>query len=275
MASKSILLFEYYLLAAQVFSQDFVQKAREKATGAASVGQIDAWHDEIFKLELVQKTIEATMYDQLKSRLLSPSVIWPEQIVPCERVNIGAVVTLKEDACSEETYLLTGDIVVPEYGLVTIESPLGHSLVGAVKGSTVEVKIPAGSRTVKVLSVSHDIFAPLMRYLGYLYKEAEQKLKALLVTSRLSTVSKIAEAVRNKTSGAAAAERDYYEFTASVVARTARLEAILLVIEAYQFSTLLEEDCRERIAMHRRLLEEYRIPFESLNAANYCHPKPL
>jgi transcription elongation GreA/GreB family factor len=273
MANKSILLFEYYLLTAQVFSQGFVQKAREKAAGAASIGE-DRWHDELFKLELVQKTIEATVYDQLKSRLLTPSVIWPEQIVPSKRVNIGAVITLEEEGYPEETYLLTGDTVVPEYGLITVESPLGRSLLDSAEGSTVDIKIPAGSREVKVLRVGYDVSAPLTRYLGYLCKDAGQKLKAILVISRLAAFSTIAEAVRNKTAEVAK-ERDYYEFMASVVAHTARLEATLLVIEAYRLSSLLEEDCKGKIATYRRLLEEHGIPFESMNAADYCHPKPL
>lgn len=272
MASQSILLFEYYLLAAQVFSQDFVQKAKDKATGASSVGQIDTWHDEVFKLELVQKTIEATIYDQLRARLLSPHVIWPEDIVPGERADIGAVIRLKEETYPDEEYLLTGDTAVPQCGFITVRSPLGRSLVGATKGSTIDVQMPAGSIEVQVLDVSYDVSTVLMRYLGCLCGQARRELEEIRAVQRFQTFIETARSVHSGSSRADV-ERDYFEFMASIGAHTAILEAILLVIEAYHLSTPVEEECRQKLAEYHNLFEEHEIPFASLTAASYCHPE--
>jgi len=272
MTQQSILLFEYYLLAAEVFARGFVQVAKDKATGASSMGHTDTWHDEVFKLELVQKTIEATRYDQLRSRLLSPQVIWPEHVVPSEMANIGATVTTKEESHPEEKYLLTGDTAVPEYGLITVGSPLGRSLVGNSKGSTTDVRMPASSMKVQVLDVSYDVSSMLTRYLRHLFDQAIQELQEIRGSQLFQTFTELAKRVHGG-SGGADAERDYYELMASLMSRTAMLEAVLLVIEAYQLSTPIEGKCREILDVFRLLLEQDRIPFESLTAVDYCHPK--
>jgi len=274
MAKTEILLFEYYLLASRLFSLDFIQKAKERATGASSIGQTDTWHDEVFKIALVEKVMEATRYDKLKSRLLSPSVIWPEYAIRGKSVHTGAVVRIREEGYPEEEYLLTGDTIIPEYGFITIRSPLGASLLNSKEGSKLRAKMPAGLMEIEVLRVNYDILPMLTNYFRNLYDKAEQYLKEMLTSQSFARFLEIAKQFQSG-AGGADAERDYYELTASIVIHTATLEAILFIFEAYQFSNKLEEDCRRLLTEQRLFFEENGIRFTSLSIADYCHPKRL
>lgn len=272
MASQTILIFEYYLLAAQVFAQGFVEEARHRATGASSMGHTDTWHDEVFKLELIQKSIEATISDQLRGRLLSPDVVWPEQIAAGNRVDLGAVVTIQEHNYPSETYLLTGDTSVPEHGLITTNSPLGQGLAGTTKDTTTSVQMPSGLLEVRILHLTYDVSELLVRYLRWMFEEATEKLERIRVAHGFQAFAESARRARNGT-GRAGAERDYFELLASIVAHTAKLEAMALIADAYHLPPPLEEECTQELAVYRRLFEEQGMSFASLHTAPYCHPK--
>jgi len=144
--------------------------------------------------------------------------------------------------------------------------------VGNSKGSTTDVRMPASSMKVQVLDVSYDVSSMLTRYLRHLFDQAIQELQEIRGSQLFQTFTELAKRVHGG-SGGADAERDYYELMASLMSRTAMLEAVLLVIEAYQLSTPIEGKCREILDVFRLLLEQDRIPFESLTAVDYCHPK--
>lgn len=251
-----ILLFEYYLLAAQVWAQGLAEEARSRALGAASMNQTDTWHDEVFKLEIVQKTIEATKYDQLKKRLFSPRVLWPRDVRPSENADIGAVVQLSEEGYPEEEYLLTGDTAIPQYGLITIRSPLGESVLGTTRGSSIRVQMPAGSTQFKVVGISYDISKMLMHYLVSLYKNTERYLN-------------------DSSRGRVSVEGNHFEVMASIGIHTATLEALLLIFRAYGLSSPLEQQSREALAKLERVIEGYGVPSRRFGDAAYCHPKQV
>jgi transcription elongation factor GreA len=70
-------------------------------------------------------------------------------------VNIGSTVTIREDGTDEdETYTVVGATEAsPSNGRISNESPLGRSLLGKKKGSTVKVDTPNGQMVFKVIKV--------------------------------------------------------------------------------------------------------------------------
>src|SRR6266404_6714404 len=96
---------------------------------------------------------------QLKQRLADLSMINFDKI-PHDRISLGSrVVVLDVDKNEEVTYKLvtTEDADAPK-GMISTTSPIGRSLLNKREGDTVEVKIPAGTRTFEVIrfTTMHD-----------------------------------------------------------------------------------------------------------------------
>jgi transcription elongation factor GreA len=90
---------------------------------------------------------------QLKQRLADLSLINFDRI-PKDRISLGSkVVVLDVDRDEEITYkLVTSEDANATEGLISTTSPIGRSLLNKRDGDTVEVKIPAGTRTFEILS---------------------------------------------------------------------------------------------------------------------------
>jgi len=73
--------------------------------------------------------------------------------IPKDRINLGStVVVLDVDKNEEITYrLVTSEDANAAQGLISTTSPIGRSLLNKKDGDTVEVKIPAGTRTFEIL----------------------------------------------------------------------------------------------------------------------------
>lgn len=71
-----------------------------------------------------------------------------------DEVQIGSEVKIKKGS-KEYTYTIVGSVEAdPSEGLISNESPIGKSLLGAKKGEEVEIKTPKGKNTYKVVSIS-------------------------------------------------------------------------------------------------------------------------
>ena len=96
---------------------------------------------------------------QLQKRLADLSLVNFDKI-PKDRINFGStVVVLDVDKNEEITYrLVTSEDANVAQGLISTTSPIGRSLLNKKTGDTVEVKIPAGTRTFEVLrfTTMHD-----------------------------------------------------------------------------------------------------------------------
>jgi len=96
---------------------------------------------------------------QLKQRLADLSLINFDKI-PRDRISLGSrVVLLDVDKNEEITYrLVTSEDADAPKGLISTTSPIGRSLLNKREGDTVEVKIPAGTRTFEVIrfTTMHD-----------------------------------------------------------------------------------------------------------------------
>src|SRR5688572_21428018 len=95
----------------------------------------------------------------LKQRLADLSMINFDKI-PRDRISLGSkVVLLDVDKNEEIAYkLVTSEDANAPAGLISTTSPIGRSLLNKREGDTVEVKIPAGTRTFAILrfTTMHD-----------------------------------------------------------------------------------------------------------------------
>jgi transcription elongation factor GreA len=96
---------------------------------------------------------------QLKQRVADLSLINFDKI-PRDRISLGSKVELLDvDKDEKITYkLVTSEDANAPQGLISTTSPIGRSLLNKRGGDTVEVKIPAGTRTFEILSFTtmHD-----------------------------------------------------------------------------------------------------------------------
>ena len=96
---------------------------------------------------------------QLKQRVADLSLINFDKI-PRDRISLGSTVVLFDvDKDEKITYkLVTSEDANVTNGLISTTSPIGRSLLNKREGDTVEVKIPAGTRTFEILSFTtmHD-----------------------------------------------------------------------------------------------------------------------
>ena len=96
---------------------------------------------------------------QLKQRAADLSLVNFDKI-PRDRINLGSTVVLLDvDKNEEITYrLVTSEDADVNKGLISTTSPIGRSLLNKRQGDTVEVKIPAGTRTFEILrfTTMHD-----------------------------------------------------------------------------------------------------------------------
>ena len=98
-------------------------------------------------LEARIATIEAT---------LKVAVLIDESEINNEIVRVGSVVRLENITQGKEvTYKITGSNEAnPKEAKISDESPIGKALLGHVAGDVVEVEIPAGVISFKVLEIS-------------------------------------------------------------------------------------------------------------------------
>ena len=69
-------------------------------------------------------------------------------------VSVGSTVVVREQNQETETFTIVGAAEAdPKQGLISNESPLGKALLGKQVGDELQVKVPDGLRTIRVLAV--------------------------------------------------------------------------------------------------------------------------
>ncbi len=92
----------------------------------------------------------------LRKRFDELVVIKPGQ-VDQERVYFGAWVTLEDEQGEELRYRLVGpDESDPDNGMISIESPMGRSLVGKREDDEVTVQRPAGAASFTIVKLEYE-----------------------------------------------------------------------------------------------------------------------
>ncbi|MGE5617757.1 MAG: transcription elongation factor GreA [Sphingomonadaceae bacterium] len=70
-------------------------------------------------------------------------------------VDIGSVVTLRDESGEEEQYAIVGAMEAePAKGRISNQSPVGRALLGHLPGDTVEVETPSGTRRLTIVEIS-------------------------------------------------------------------------------------------------------------------------
>jgi transcription elongation factor GreA len=103
-----------------------------------------------------QAIIEAKIR-HLETQLAHAEVI-DTRTLAGDRVVFGATVEVREvDTDEEKTFRLVGaDEANPQKGWISIQSPVGRALVGKQIGDTVEIRVPKGTLTYEVVSLTFE-----------------------------------------------------------------------------------------------------------------------
>ena len=106
------------------------------------------------------KNEQAKLYGRIAEieDVLSHAVIIEDENEASGRVGLGCVVTVKDLATGEENdYRITGSQEAnPMEGKLSDDSPFGRAVVGKAAGDTFTVNAPAGSFSLKVVSVTRE-----------------------------------------------------------------------------------------------------------------------
>jgi transcription elongation GreA/GreB family factor len=111
--------------------------------GAAVTAEADATH----------RAIEARM--RLLGQLASGLAEVVPAALPVDGVGYGSTVALEdlEEGGQEEYTLVTGQLIDPDAGQVSLASPVGQALLGRCIGDTVEIRTPQKLRRVRITAL--------------------------------------------------------------------------------------------------------------------------
>jgi len=89
----------------------------------------------------------------LQERFSGANVVRKEELLPEESVTFGKKIKIRETktGVERECSILGDGEADPDQGIIAYNSPLASSLIGHMKGETVEVRLPAGLRTYQIL----------------------------------------------------------------------------------------------------------------------------
>ncbi|OFV85880.1 MAG: transcription elongation factor GreAB [Acidobacteria bacterium RBG_16_70_10] len=112
-----------------------------------------------YKAAKERQTFLQARVAQLHSRLAALSMVNLDRI-PRDKVGLGSIIHVRQSDNGEKAVF---EIVVaedsdPTIGRISPSSPIGKCLIGHEEGDTVEVRVPAGSRTYEItkLVTVHD-----------------------------------------------------------------------------------------------------------------------
>lgn len=93
---------------------------------------------------------------KLEEKLLKVKILEDETNIPKDKVSIGSTVQLQDlNSGRELQYMLVSEIEADyEQRKISTTSPIGQGLLGHKEKETVEIKIPAGILTYKILKIS-------------------------------------------------------------------------------------------------------------------------
>lgn len=132
-----------------------IPDALEKAIANGDLKENGDYHAALERQGFVQARLS-----QLRSRLVRLSSVDISQI-PADKVGLGSRVTVQDMKTKEKE---TWELVVPDAmdldkGHISVASPLGSALSNKKKGDTVQVRLPMGTRKLKVMRLQtlHDL----------------------------------------------------------------------------------------------------------------------
>lgn len=71
----------------------------------------------------------------------------------CDKVGLGSVVTLKIDGETLTYELVGANESDPGTGKISVESPIGHSLMDHSRGETIDIHLPSGKMSCEIIEI--------------------------------------------------------------------------------------------------------------------------
>ncbi|MCI5065150.1 transcription elongation factor GreA [bacterium] len=98
--------------------------------------------------------VEAKIRD-LDAKLANAEVIDPSRLQDPESVVFGVTVDTEDlDSGESKTFTIVGeDESDVQQGLISLESPIGRSLIGKQEGDVAKVQLPGGSREFEIMEI--------------------------------------------------------------------------------------------------------------------------
>ena len=138
---------------------NFLKTSREREI-AAMIAEARSYGDLSENSEYdAAKNEQAKLYGRLAEieDILSHAVIIEDENEATGRVGLGCTVVVENEQGARFTYRITGSQEAnPMEGKLSDDSPFGRSIVGKAAGESFTVNAPAGSFSMKVISVSRE-----------------------------------------------------------------------------------------------------------------------
>ena len=131
-----------------------IPAALEKAVANGDLKENGDYHAALERQGFVSARLS-----QLRGRLVKLSQIDISKI-PTDKVGLGSRVKVKDADGDTDVYeLVIPDNMDLDKGHISVASPLGSALVNRKKGDSTEVRLPMGTRKLKIMSVQtlHDL----------------------------------------------------------------------------------------------------------------------
>ena len=123
--------------------------------------------DQIHRAKELGGTVDNAEYDDAKNeqafvegriltleKMLKNASIIQEEKAPSSSVRLGSSVTVRSTGGEKVFYTIVGSAEAnPNEGKISNESPVGKALMGKRVGDEVEVRAPAGARTMKIIAI--------------------------------------------------------------------------------------------------------------------------
>lgn len=119
-----------------------------------AVAQGDLRENSEYEAALERQRFVQARLDYIARRLSELSEMDLDTI-PGDRIGFGSRVTVKDldDDSTEEYVLAMGDLMDLDSGEISMESPIGRSLLGSQEGDRVEITTPGGLLRYEVIDV--------------------------------------------------------------------------------------------------------------------------
>ncbi|MBI1870591.1 MAG: transcription elongation factor GreA [Chlamydiae bacterium] len=107
-----------------------------------------------YEMAKQKQALVMTEIGELKQKLVDVQFI-EDLRVPGDRVSIGTVVQIKNETDQEDyTYTILGvEDSDADNGIISFQSPIARGLMGQTTQQQVEVKLPSGTKKIKIISV--------------------------------------------------------------------------------------------------------------------------
>ena len=136
-----------------LLEQEKPKVAHEKLVAAAQGDRSENadYHAAKEKLRFIDKRLFYLNNMIEKSQIINPA------LHSHERVSFGSSVLIENiDTAEEETYTLCGVLESePEYGLISVHSPLAKALMGKSVGDEVKLKLPNTNKEYEILEIKY------------------------------------------------------------------------------------------------------------------------